>query len=89
MGAGFGLAFSVLPAIGPLRYQTTKELVEAGGWVVHTDEVLTAIQTVLSDAKDAENWRPGYNAACDQMFLEPCRAAITRSLEKPPKRGEK
>jgi signal transduction histidine kinase/CHASE3 domain sensor protein len=79
MGVGFGLAFLVLLAIGLLQYATTKELVEAGRRVAHTDEVLTGIQTVLADVKDAESWLRGYAATGDQMFLAPCRAAITRT----------
>ena len=89
MGAGFGLAFSVLLAISLLQCATTKQLVEAGGWMVRTDEALTAMRAVLSDVKDAEIWLRGYTATCDQMFLEPCRAEMTRSPKKPPKRGEK
>ena len=79
MGLGFGLAFAVLLAIGLLQYATTKQLVEAGRGVAHTDEVLAGIQTVLTDVKDAESWLRGYAATGDQMFLAPCRAAITRT----------
>jgi signal transduction histidine kinase/CHASE3 domain sensor protein len=79
MGLGFGLAFSVLLAIGLLQYARTKQLVEAGCGVAHTDEVLAGIETVLADVKDAESWLRGYAATGDQMFLAPCQAAITRT----------
>jgi len=76
ISVGFGLALSALLAVGLLEYATTKQLVEAGRAVAHTDEVLTAIQTVLTDVKDSESWMRGYAATGDQMFLAPCRAAI-------------
>jgi signal transduction histidine kinase/CHASE3 domain sensor protein len=79
IGVGFGLAFSVLLVIGLLQYATTKQLVEAGRRVAQADAVLAGIQTVLGDVKDAESWLRGYAATGDQMFLAPCRAAITRT----------
>ena len=77
IAVGFGLAFSVLLAVGLLQYGTTKQLVEAGRWVAHSDAVLAGIQTVLADVKDAESWLRGYAATGDDMFLAPCRAAIS------------
>jgi methyl-accepting chemotaxis protein len=79
IAVGFGLAFSALLAVGLLQYATTKQLVQAGRLVARTDEVLVGIQTVLTDVKDAESWLRGYAATGDQMFLAPCRAAITRT----------
>jgi PAS domain S-box-containing protein len=76
IAVGFGLAFLVLLAIGLVQYATTKQLVEAGHWVVHTDAVLAGIQTVLADVKDAESWLRGYAATGDDLFLAPCRSAI-------------
>jgi PAS domain S-box-containing protein len=73
---GFGMAFSVLLAVGLLQYETTKQLVEASQWVAHTDAVLAGIQTVLADVKGAESWMRGYAATGDDKFLAPCRAAI-------------
>jgi PAS domain S-box-containing protein len=76
MAVGFGLAFLVLLAVGLVQYGTTKQLVEAGHRVAHSDAVLAGIQTVLRDVKDAESWLRGYAATGDDLFLAPCRSAI-------------
>ena len=79
MTVGFGMAFSVLLAAGLLQYRTTKQLVEAGHRVAHSDVVLAGIQTVLADVKDAESWLRGYAATGDDLFLAPCRSAISET----------
>jgi PAS domain S-box-containing protein len=76
IAVGFGLAFSVLLAVGLVQYGTTKQLVEAGHRVAHSDAVLAGIRTVLADVKDAESWLRGYAATADDRFLTPCRSAI-------------
>ena len=77
IAVGFGLAFSLLLAVGLVQYGTTKQLVEAGHRVAHSDAVLAGIQTVLADVKDAESWLRGYAATGDDLFLAPCRSAIS------------
>jgi len=79
IAVGFGLAFSVLLAVGLVQYGTTKQLVEAGHRVAHSDVVLAGIQTVLADVKDAESWLRGYAATGDDLFLAPCRSAISET----------
>jgi PAS domain S-box-containing protein len=79
IAAGFGLAFSALFVIGLLQYATTKQLVEAGRSVAHTDEVLAGVQAVLADVKDAESWARGYAATGDQMFLTPYRTVVAKT----------
>ena len=79
IAVGFGLAFSVLLAVGLVQYGTTKQLVEAGHRVAHSDAVLAGIQTVLADVKDAESWLRGYAATGDDRFLAPCRSAISET----------
>ena len=79
IAVGFGLAFTVLLAVGLLQYGTTKQLVEAGHRVAHSDVVLAGIQTVLADVKDAESWLRGYAATGDDLFLAPCRSAISET----------
>ncbi len=79
IAAGFGLAFSALLVTGLLQYATTKQLVEAGRSVAHTDEVLAGVQAVLADVKDAESWARGYAATGDQMFLAPYRTVVAKT----------
>lgn len=79
IAVGFGLAFTLLFAVGVVQHGTTGQLVEAGQRVAHTDVVLAAIQTVLADVKGAESWLRGYAATGDDKFLAPCRAAINET----------
>jgi PAS domain S-box-containing protein len=72
-GVGFGLAFAASLALAVLQYRSTQQLVEAGRWVAHTDDVLTAVQTVFGDVKDAESWMRGYAATGDGRFSGPYR----------------
>jgi CHASE3 domain sensor protein len=76
IAVAFGMAFLVLLAVGLVQYVTTRQLVEAGHRVAHSDAVLAGIQTVLRDVKDAESWLRGYAASGDDLFLAPCRSAI-------------
>jgi len=74
IAVGFGLAFAVLLSLFALQYRSTQQLVEAGRWVAQADEVLTAVETVIGDVKDAETWERGYAATGDERFFGPYRA---------------
>jgi PAS domain S-box-containing protein len=69
LAACFGLAVVVLMAVGWLQYRTTQHLVEAGRLVIHTDEVMAQIESLLTEVKGAESGVRGYVATGDEMLF--------------------
>lgn len=80
IGAGFGLALFILAVIGILAYNNTSNLVRAAEWRTHTYIVLSGLDRLLSEAKDAETGQRGFVLTGDETYLEPYNSA-TRALD--------
>src|SRR4051812_44741702 len=74
--AGFGLLFALLVVSAGLTYHNTRQLDENAGWVTHSNEVLDALDEVLSTMKDAETGERGYIITGDDAYLEPYNSAV-------------
>jgi PAS domain S-box-containing protein len=59
-----------------LGYWNTLQLRENDAWVIHSDEVLNALEGVLSTMDDAETGQRGYLITGDDRYLEPYHAAV-------------
>lgn len=77
IGAGFALAFAILIGIGSTSYRSVGELTATAAMVSHTHQVLTSLEAVLSDLKDAETGGRGFVITGDEAYLEPFVTAQT------------
>jgi PAS domain S-box-containing protein len=59
---GFGLAFTVLVAVGVIQYRSIQALIETDRWVARTHAVLTELEGVYSGVQEAESGARGYAA---------------------------
>jgi len=75
IAAGFGLAFTLLVAIGLVAYRGTSSLTTTSYSVEHTHAVIEHIAALLSLMKDAETGQRGYVITGDEAFLEPYQHA--------------
>jgi methyl-accepting chemotaxis protein len=80
IGAGFGLALAILVVIGILAYTNTSSMVRAADWRTHTYVVLSRLDLLLSEVKDAETGQRGFVLTGDEAYLEPYNVA-TRTLD--------
>ena len=74
IGAGSLVILLVLSA--GLGYWNTVQLRENAAWVSHTDEVLDALESVLSTMQDAETGQRGYLITGEDQYLEPYNVAL-------------
>jgi len=65
------VALAVVLSIVWVVYRTVERAQDSNQWVVHTQEVLTAIETVLSKMVDAESAVRSYLTSADEKTLEP------------------
>ena len=68
---GFGLAALILIVIGTASYRSLTEFAELSQQVTHTQLVLSKLQGILSDMKDAQRGLRGYIVTGKERFLEP------------------
>ena len=68
---GYGSAFLLLLLSYLLTLYVNRQLLSEAGWVDHTNKVLTNLETILSNVKDAETGSRGYVIMKDQRFLDP------------------
>lgn len=76
VGGGFGLAAAILVLIGVASYGSLTEFEETVDWVTHTQQVLGALQAVLSDMQEAQTGLRGYVVTGKEHFLEPYERAL-------------
>ncbi len=72
---GFLLALALLLGISVIASRNTRALIETNRWVVHTHEVIAALDQVLSELRDAETGQRGYLLTGEEPYLEPYHAA--------------
>src|SRR5260221_5804074 len=81
---GFGLAVTVLLAIGIVSYRSAMRSVETLRWVDHTDRVLNQLHQTLVAMLNLEAAARGYALTPDERFLqayEPELPAIQKSVQ--------
>src|SRR5207302_5901928 len=78
IGAGIGLAVTILTVNGFLSYWSLNRLIMNNAAVAHTHEVLAELETVLSLLKDAETGQRGYLLTGNPEYLEPYDKARTK-----------
>lgn len=76
---GFSLALLLQLVLSVVAYRHILTLMETNRWVVHTEEVLATLESLLTQARDAEVER-GYLLTGDELFLAPYQAARQASL---------
>lgn len=73
---GVWCSLFALVAIGILSYSTLTGYQEAKRWESHTQKVLLATESFLSQLKDAEVGQRGYLLTNDRRYLQPYEASI-------------
>jgi PAS domain S-box-containing protein len=73
---GFGLLILVLLFGGVLGYRSARQLNEDRQMVAHTQEVVGALESLLSTLQDAETGQRGYLLAEEAKYLEPYENAV-------------
>jgi diguanylate cyclase (GGDEF)-like protein len=76
--AGFAAALLLLLALGFITYRVTGDLVEDGGWVAHTYQVVGLLEDAETAVTNTETAQRGYVIAGDERFLAPYRDALPR-----------
>ena len=74
---GFGLLATAVIINGAVTYRSINALHEDTGTITHTHDVLTALESVISLAKDAETGQRGYVITEEKAYLEPYGSAKT------------
>jgi len=75
--AGIVLAFVLLVVISVITYTRTSQFLASSRWVDHTHIVLSQINLLLSDLKDAETSQRGFLLTNDEKFLETYNKALS------------
>ncbi|MGA7937199.1 MAG: response regulator [Kovacikia sp.] len=70
IGAGFAFGVVISAAIGLVIYQSATQTVEAARWETHTYEVLTDLETLMYNLKDAEAGQRNYLITGNEQYLE-------------------
>jgi len=71
---GFSLALLLQLVLSVVAYRNILTLMKTNLWVVHTEEVLATLESMLTQARDAEVER-GYLLTGDDLFLAPYQTA--------------
>src|SRR5882757_9581440 len=72
---GAGLVIALLIVDAALSYKNTRELNKHAQLVTHTNEVLVALEEVVSTTKDAETGQRGYIITGEPSYLAPYNTA--------------
>ncbi len=78
LAGGFCLTLIIPMIIGWASYQNTDHQLSSYARVLHSEEVISAEQTVLSDLKDAETGQRGYLITGEAAHLAPYNGAAAR-----------
>jgi len=78
---GSGAIIVLLLFSAGLGYRNIGQLRENDAWVIHTHEVLEALEGVLSTMRDSETSDRGYLITGDDRYLKPYNAAVAAIRE--------
>jgi PAS domain S-box-containing protein len=73
---GFAASLLALAGMGWLSYRTMTDSIAAQGWVTHTREVISDLETVLATLTAAETEQRGYLLTGGPKFLADCQTAV-------------
>ncbi|MEP7220212.1 MAG: CHASE3 domain-containing protein, partial [Bacteroidota bacterium] len=73
---GVSVVLIVLIINAVLSYRDLTTLIESNGWVSHTHQVLSELESVISLMKDAETGYRGFIITGEENYLEPYNGAI-------------
>lgn len=76
MAAAFGIAAGISILIGVVSYWSVSRLRQDAAQVIHAEEVLDSLQTVLSTVTDAQTASRGYTITGSETFLPPYEEAV-------------
>ena len=76
LAIGVGSLVILLVLSAGLGYWNTAQLRENDAWVSHTNEVLDALESVVSTMKDSETGGRGHLITGEDRYLEPYNAAV-------------
>jgi PAS domain S-box-containing protein len=79
--AGFGLAATILAAVGWVSYRSLTEQIATSKQSIHSKNVSEKLEHILSLISDAEAGQRGYLLTGNDRYLEPYNTAISK-LEK-------
>ncbi|MDB5808348.1 MAG: sensor hybrid histidine kinase [Betaproteobacteria bacterium] len=74
---GLGIALLLLTAIAVSSYYNIRKSQDSERSVSHTHAVIAAVESLLSDIKDAETGQRGFLLTGDESYLEPFTAALS------------
>ncbi len=72
---GFAMSLVALLVLMVISYQSTKDLVATENWVVHTQEVITELQTLQATLLEVESSQRGYILTGNPQFMNDRQAA--------------
>lgn len=72
----FSITFIFLLVIALIGHYQSKKISDSEQWVTHTHEVLTALEGVTSELKDAETGQRGYLLTSEKAYLEPYHSGL-------------
>jgi methyl-accepting chemotaxis protein len=81
IAVGFWIALGVLIAVGALSYFSMTTLIANSRAVMHTEQVLNELGSLLSLAKDAETGERGFVITDRPEYLAPYNAAISTTAQ--------
>jgi PAS domain S-box-containing protein len=76
--AGFIVTAVTLGGVGWLSYRTTEDFIGAQGWVTHTQEVISQLETMLATVIETDTEQRGYLLTHDVNFLAQRQVAAAR-----------
>lgn len=76
--AGFAVTALALGGAGWLSYRATTDFITAQGWVTHSHEVISELETALAAIIETDSEERGYLLTGDKQFLEQQTAAEAR-----------
>jgi signal transduction histidine kinase len=78
IAAGFGIALAILLFVAFLAYRSVEQGNDDRRWVMHTHQVLEALDAVLANTLDVESGVRGYALLGDASFLGAYSEAVTQ-----------
>jgi CheY-like chemotaxis protein/CHASE3 domain sensor protein/putative methionine-R-sulfoxide reductase with GAF domain len=74
IGVSFALGVAIAAAIGLIIYRNANQMLQAARWETHTFQVLTALESLLYNLKDAEAGQRNYLLTGDAQYLDTFRS---------------
>ena len=75
---GFGLVLTLFAGSIAVAFQSTTNLIESNRLVSHTQDVLRAIDGIVSTITEAETGQRGYIITGDETYLQPYNQALSK-----------